>query len=80
MGDRERQRAGGMQCGQGSPERVCPYTTGRGTSWRKRVLKASLLCLLIFVFALAYAVATGRPIPEIAGQILGILLHALLGG
>ncbi len=69
-----------MQCGQGSPESIRPHTAGRGTAWRKRVLKASLLCLLIFVLALAYAVATGRPIPEIAGQILGILLHALLGG
>ena len=80
MGNREGQGAGGVQCGQGSPERVCPHTAGRGAAWRKRVLKASLLCLLIFVLALAYAVATGRPVPEIAGQILGILLHALLGG
>ena len=50
------------------------------TIWRRRSFRVVLLCLLIFVLALAYAIATGRPIPETASHILGILLQVLIGG
>ncbi len=83
MGDRDRQGLDAMQRGQGCDADLHKSRTGRGrgvTIWRRRSFRAVLLCLLIFVLALAYAIATGRPIPETASHILGILLQVLIGG
>ena len=81
MGDRDRQGPAAMQRGQGSNAGVCPHHEGtRALRWRKRVLRASLLCLLILALSLAYAIATGRPIPETASRLLGIFVQVLLGG
>lgn len=83
MGDRDRQGFAAMQCRQGRNADLHKSRTGRGrgvTIWRRRLFRAVVLCLLIFVLALAYAIATGRPIPESASHILGILLQVLLGG
>lgn len=82
MGDRDRQGLDAMQCGQGRDADLRQERAGRGkgvTIWRKRLFRAVLLCLLILVLALAYAIATGRPIPETASHVLGILLQVLLG-
>lgn len=83
MGDRDRQGLDAMQRGQGRVADLRQERTGRGkgvTIWRKRLFRAVLLCLLILVLSLAYAIATGQPVPEMAGRILSILLQALLGG
>ena len=83
MGDRDRQGSTAMQRGQGRNANVCHERTGRGRGvriWRKRSFRVVLLCLLILVLSLAYAIATGRPVPETASHILGILLQVLLGG
>lgn len=81
MGDRDRQGLAAMQCRQGSDADIRQGRAGRGfLIWRKRSFRAVLLCLLILVLSLAYAIATGRPIPETASHILGILLQVLLGG
>ena len=81
MGDRGRQGPAAMQRGQGSNAGVCPHhESTRALRWRKRVLRASLLCLLILVLSLAYAIATGRPVPEAAGRLLSVFVQLLLGG
>ena len=83
MGDRDRQGPAPMQCRQGCDANVCQGRAGRDrgvTIWRRRVLRASLLCLLILVLSLAYAIATGRPIPETAGRLLSVFVQLLLGG
>ena len=81
MGSADRPGTHGVQRGQGISERVRPHHEGtRALRWRKRVLRASLLCLLILVLSLAYAIATGRPIPETASRLLGIFVQVLLGG
>lgn len=83
MGDRNRQGLDAMQRGQGRNADLRQERTSRGrgvTIWRKRSFRVVLLCLLILVLSLAYAIATGRPIPETASHILGILLQVLLGG
>lgn len=83
MGDRDRQGLDAMQCRQGRNADLRQERTSRGrgvTIWRKRSFRVVLLCLLILVLALAYAIATGKPIPETASHILGILLQVLLGG
>ena len=83
MGDRDRQGLAAMQRRQGCDADVCRERTSRGRGvrlWRKRSFRVVLLCLLILVLSLAYAIATGRPIPETASHILGILLQVLLGG
>ena len=83
MGDRDRQGIDAMQRRQGRNADVCQGRANRNrgvTIWRKRSFRVVLLCLLILVLSLAYAIATGRPIPETASHILGILLQVLLGG
>ena len=81
MGNTARKGPAGVQRGQGSDAGVRPHHEGtRALSWRKRVLRASLLCLLILVLSLAYAIATGRPVPEAAGRLLGVFVQLLLGG
>ena len=82
MGDRDRPGFDAMQRGQVRDANVCQSRTDRGGRliWRRRSFRAALLCLLILVLSLAYAIATGRPIPETASHILGILLQVLLGG
>ena len=82
MGDRDRQGFDAMQRGQGRVADVCRSSAGRNgrVIWRRRSFRVALLCLLILVVSLAYAIATGRPIPETASRLLSILLQALLGG
>ena len=83
MGDRDRQGFDAMQRRQGRDADVRQERAvgSRGVRlWRRRSFRAVLLCLLIIVLALAYAIATGRPIPETASHILGILLQVLIGG
>lgn len=82
MVDRDRQGPATVQRGQGRDADVCQSRAGRGLlAWRyKRSFRVVLVCLFLLVLALAYAIATGKPIPEIAGRILGILLQVLLGG
>lgn len=83
MGDRDRQGPAAMQRGQGRDADVCQGRADRNRGvglWRRRSFRVVLLCLLILVLSLAYAIATGRPIPESASHILGILLQVLLGG
>ena len=83
MGDRNRQGLDAMQRRQGRDADLHKGRTDRGrgvTIWRRRSFRVVLLCLLILVLSLAYAIATGRPVPETAGRILGILLQVLLGG
>ena len=82
MGDRDRQGFAAMQRGQGRDADLHKSRTGRDRGvmiWRRRSFRVVLLCLLILVLALAYAIATGRPIPETASHVLGILLQVLLG-
>lgn len=82
MGDRDRQGSTAMQCRQGCDADVCQGRTDRRgvRIWRKRSFRVASLCLLLLVLSLAYAIATGKPIPETAGRILSILLQVLLGG
>ena len=83
MGDRDRQGSAAMQCRQDGHADVCQGRAGRDRGvglWRRRSFRVVLLCLLILVLSLAYAIATGRPVPETASHILGILLQVLLGG
>lgn len=82
MGDRERQGFEAVQRGQEGNADLRQGRTGRGLlAWRhKRSFRVVLLCLLLLVLSLAYAIATGRPVPETAGRILGILLQVLVGG
>ena len=83
MGDRDRQGFAAMQCRQGRNADLHEGRADRNRGvvlWRKRSFRAVLLCLLILVLSLAYAIATGKPIPETASHILGILLQVLLGG
>ena len=83
MGDRDRQGPATMQCRQGCDADLHESRTDRGRGvglWRRRSFRAVLLCLLTLVLSLAYAIATGRPVPETASHILGILLQVLLGG
>ena len=83
MGDRDRPGLDAMQRGQGRDAVVCQGRAGRDrgvTIWRRRVLRASLLCLLTLVLSLAYAIATGRPVPETAGRLLSVFVQLLLGG
>ena len=83
MGDRDRPGLDAMQRRQGCDAGVRHERTSRGrgvTIWRRRSFRVVLLCLLILVLSLAYAIATGRPVPETASHILGILLQVLLGG
>lgn len=82
MGDRDRQGFDAMQRGQGRDADVCRSSTDRGgrVIWRRRSFRVALLCLLILVLSLAYAIATGRPIPETASRVLGVFVQVLLGG
>ena len=81
MGDRDRPGLAAMQCRQGRDADIREGRAGRGfLIWRRRSVRVALLCLFILVLALAYAVVTGKPVPETAGRILGILIQVLLGG
>lgn len=81
MGDRDRQGTTAMQRGQEGNAVLREGRAGRGfLIWRKRSFRVVLVCLLLLVLSLAYAIATGKPIPETAGRILGILIQVLLGG
>ena len=82
MVDRDRQGFAAVQCRQGRDADIREGRVGRGfLIWRhKRSFRVVLLCLLLLVLSLAYAIATDKPIPETAGRILGILIQVLLGG
>ena len=81
MVDRDRQGLDAVQRGQEGNADLREGRTGRGLLiWRKRSFRVALVCLLILVVALAYAVVTGKPVPETVGHILGVLLQVLLGG
>lgn len=81
MGDRDRQGLDAVQCRQESNADIQPGRAGRGKLiWRRRSFRAVLVCLLILVLALAYAVVTGKPVPETVGHLLGVLVQVLLGG
>ena len=83
MGDRDRQGSAAMQCRQDGHADVCQGRAGRDRGvglWRRRSFRVVLLCLLILVLSLAYAIATGRPVPETAGRLLSVFVQLLLGG
>lgn len=84
MGDTDKQGAGAMQCRQGGDTAVCPECGQGGRRKprvvaRRRLFYAGLACMLMLVGAVAYAVATGRPVPEVLGVLLNVCVHLLMG-
>lgn len=85
MGYTDKQGADAMQCRQAGNETICPEC-GAGTSRRRkprvarrRLFYAGLACMVLLVGAVAYAVATGRPVPEVLGALFSVCVHLLMG-
>lgn len=83
MGDTDKQGADAMQCRQDSDTAICPEC-GQGSRRKPRVARrrlfyAGLACMLMLVGACAYAVASGRPVPEVFGVLLNVCVHLLMG-
>lgn len=82
MGDGARQGADELQRGQEGSAGVRHGHAGRRKclpAWKRRTLKFGAACVFILVCALAHAIATGRPVPDVMGQIFRLILSALMG-
>lgn len=85
MGYRDGQGFDEMQCGQESNGYVCAECQGSGKtkrkplSWRRRIIRVLMACVVALVGAIVYAVARGMPVPDAIGQVLGVCLHIIVG-
>lgn len=86
MGSGEGHSPSAMQRGQGGHCEVCGSDLdgksggGRLAAWRtKRAARLAGLCLLLLTVAVCYAVAAGQPIPQMLGQVVTVLIHAMMG-
>lgn len=85
MGNTDKQGTGSMQCRQTGNEAICPECgAGAGRRRKPRVARrrlfyAGIACMLMLVGAVAYAVATGRPVPEVLGALFSVCVHLLMG-
>lgn len=85
MGYRDGQGFEPVQCGQDGDAHVCPECQKAGAGkrkpliWRRRITMVLVVCVVLLVCAVAYAVAKGMPVPDAIGAVLGICVHVLMG-
>lgn len=82
MGTGTRQGFDELQCGQEGRAGIHKPHAGnrrRLPVWKHRALKYGAVCAFVLVCALAFAIATGKPVPDVMGQIFGLLVSVLMG-